>query len=98
MTGAGIRKDAAATRTGERTSKVRVRELHARRVTESRRVFSSEEEPSCGQRHQTGSTVLIVCVRDNEGQIVGFKGAATGTRITEITHYFPRMFAFDGSI
>lgn len=58
-----------------RTHKVRERELHARRVTESRRVFSSEEEPSCGQWHQTGLTLLIMCTRDNEGQIVGFKGA-----------------------
>lgn len=86
-------------RTGERTHSVRERELHARRVSESRRVFSSEEEPSCGRWHQTGLTALIMCVRDKEGQIVSLKvrAAAAGARITEITHCFPRMFAFDGS-
>lgn len=67
---------------------------HAGSVS-TRRVFGSEEEPSCGRWHHTGVTVLIMCVRGHEGQIVGFKGA--GARITEITHYFPRMFAFDGS-
>lgn len=77
---------------------MRERELRARRVTESRRVFGSEEEPSCGQWHQTGLTVLIMCIRDNEGQIAGFKGAGCcDGRAHYRDHALLSKDAFDGS-